>query len=171
MIILAIILGLIMVFVLFLLFSPLQLEIDSDKHLFECRMIGLGGVRLLIKNDEILIKLKIPFYQKLIYPLRPKIERRVKEKVKKEKSIEKKKTQFSRKWLKKGVQVCRSFKVIDFKLNLDTDNYVLNSYLVPIFFFIDHLTPLKTRINYTGQLQFRLFIENKGYRILKAIIF
>ena len=94
-----------------------------------------------------------------------------KKKAGKKKAV-RKKTRKSKvlRWFKKSKKILRSFEVKEFNLNLDTDNYIWNGYLYPIFFFIDrghrHL-----HINYNGDFVFKLWVKNRPYRILQAIIF
>jgi hypothetical protein len=55
-------------------------------------------------------------------------------------------------------------------LNVDTDDFVLNSYLFPLFYFLNR-GPHEFKINYEGRASLQLRVENRLYRMLAALLF
>ena len=69
----------------------------------------------------------------------------------------------------KILQVVRTFKIKEFVLNIDTGNCITNAKLYPLL-SIAHLCKGQFNINFQGQNQLILQIENRPVRILKAFI-
>ena len=52
---------------------------------------------------------------------------------------------------------------------MDTDDYVINAYLFPIFYFLNKENRQCT-INYEGKVIFEFLVENRGINILYALL-
>lgn len=63
----------------------------------------------------------------------------------------------------------RSFHVVSFRVNLDTDDYVLNAILFPVFSLLNtekhHLD-----INFEGVVDIEINIKNKGWRLISVLL-
>ncbi|MBI1306335.1 MAG: hypothetical protein GC181_06945 [Bacteroidetes bacterium] len=66
-------------------------------------------------------------------------------------------------------QVFRSIKIEKLWLNLDTGDFILNSFLAPVFYFIDR-NRKRIQINYQGENQLQLIITMRPAKVLWAII-
>ncbi len=159
------IIALFFVLLLFLIFTPITLQIDTYRHLYALRVWGVTSC-FLVWKDGILLEVKVPFYRFTIDPftLGSKIKKR---KAKRRQKVEKK-TAYNK--IKKGVKVLQSFKLTAFRLDLDTSDVLWNAYLYPVFFFLhSQKTPL--HINYEGRTGLLLCVENSGARMLRAFFF
>jgi len=84
------------------------------------------------------------------------------------------KTRKSKSWrpkhpIKIARRLWRSFHVLQFRLNIDTDDYVLNAYLYPAFKAISSKRKMDCVVNFRGQTELLLVIENRLFRILYAL--
>ncbi|MBC8754096.1 hypothetical protein H2O64_05400 [Kordia sp. YSTF-M3] len=111
------------------------------------------------------IKLKILFFSFHFYPLRKNKNSKKKESTEKEK-LKKKKTSFR---LSTILRVLKSFKVKKFLLNIDTGDCICNSKLYPVFALLNY-TVGGFKINYDGRNEMFICMQNRPFRIIKAII-
>lgn len=157
---------LVLVLILWVLFTPIVLRIDTRSNLYTLRWRGIGSLELHVIKDELLLQLRIWFWKKDFHPFQKLLG--------KEKASKKKKRakggRGKKNWKKKFIKLLQSFQVKQFRLVLDTDNYIQNSYLFPLFHFLSR-PPWQLSINYQGDSALQLHIENRLFRLLKAIIF
>lgn len=148
-----------------LLMAPIVLKIDTQEELCYLKWKGIAGVRLLVLADEIVLKIQVFFWKKNIYPLSHSPKTLTAKQAHKPKK--KKKRQLP--W-RKGKKLLQSFTIQTFQLDLDTDDFVQNSYLLPIFYFLSN-ERRRLRINYSGQTVLKLVVQNRLYHLLKAWLF
>ncbi len=148
-----------------LLMAPIVLKIDTQEELCYLKWKGIAGVRLLVLADELVLKIQVFFWKKNIYPLSysPNTSNT------KQAAQPKKKKKPRMPW-RKGKKLLQSFTVQTFQLDLDTDDFVQNSYLFPIFYFLSS-ERRQLRINYSGQMRLKLEVQNRLYHLLKAWLF
>ncbi len=148
-----------------LLVAPIVLKIDTQQEIGYVKWKGIAGVRLLILADDIVLRVQVFFWKKNFYPLSrsPKSENTKQ----KSKRVKKKKTPLS--WRKRK-KLLQSFTVETLQLDLDTDDFVQNSYLYPIFYFLSN-ERRQLRINYSGQLALKLEVHNRLFSLLRAWLF
>ncbi len=94
-----------------------------------------------------------------------------KKKLSKDNKSKKKKSKFNfRKYKRKIIRMIKTFKIKSFFVNLDTDDYILNGYLYPVFYFLgkrgEHLN-----INFQGDLEINIVAENRLYKMIRAMLF
>lgn len=149
-----------------LLVAPMYLIVDSRRNLVGFRWQTIGAAYLLLTRDDLLLRTRIFFWKKDWRPLQWK---RSKEKKERKKPSKKKK---KKSWMnfRRVRRLLRSFRVKTLRINVDTDDYVVNSYLYPLFMLLDR-SRQSLRVNYEGEFECRLEIENRGYRILNALLF
>lgn len=152
-------------FILWLLLAPIRLILDSENRICAIQWSGIGSARLVSLPDDLVVRLRVFFWQKQFSVFNIKSTKK-KSKGKKKKSTKKK--DFGM-WRQRGMNLLKSFRIKTFRLNLDTDDFVQNSYLYPIF----HLLNTKNRqlqINYKGNLELLLIVENRLFNIIKSFI-
>ena len=163
------ILAFIFLLIILILISPLRLTIDTISNTYSVRWKGIIQVKLVTENQEPVINLQMLAFTKNINLLhtinKKKVEKKVEKKDNKYKSKKSKKVSFQ-----KMKQLLRTFTIKTFYVNLDFDNYILNSYLFPIFFFLKSQNR-SLHINYTGNNEIQLILENRPYKILSAYLF
>lgn len=149
--------------VLWLLLAPVQLIIDSTEHIYEVKWKSIGIARYLFEEEPV-FHLQILFWKKDFNLL--EIAAKSKRQNKKKQFANKKRQPIS---LKKMKQVFRSIKIEKLWLNLDTGDFILNSFLAPVFYFIDR-NRKRIQINYQGENQLQLIITMRPAKVLWAII-
>ncbi len=166
--VLLIILGCLVVLLIWLVLLPIRLVIHTDSNVYRLEWGELVGAQVIPLSDDLKIRMRFPFFHKDFYPLRPDTGAMEKEKPAEQKEKKKKK----RRQLKKAFpiikSVLRSFYVKQFKLELDTDDYLTNAYLFPLFYFLNK-TKGEWNINYNGRFALDLEIINRPVWILFAV--
>jgi hypothetical protein len=120
-----------------MLLTPIQLNIDSTKSTYLLVWKGIASARLIPSPNDIHLRFKVFFWKKDYYPLKEKASiLSKKDKPEQSKQQKKKKSISLRKASKKAKRILSTFQVKILRLKLDTDDYVVNSYLFPIFYFL-----------------------------------
>jgi hypothetical protein len=160
--------AILLLFLAWLLVCPIRLQIDTRRQLYLLQWRGVGRIQLLPVTGNLVIQLRVFFWKKNFYPLeyqpkkkQPKEARKMKKKGRK--------TNFQ-KYKRKGIRLFRSFRIKAFRLDLDTDDYVYNGYLYPVFHLLSNEKRQLT-INYRGLSEMFLIVENRLYRVLIAFLF
>ncbi len=164
-VILAILLGALLLMILWLLLAPISVKIDTWQQDYAVRWQGIGGVQVLLIENEVVLLLRVFFWRKAFYPLRGS-KKPSKPPKKSKPTTQRKGGIFSWKLAKR---VLRTFRIKQFKLELDTDDYVINAFLYPVFYFLDS-PKRQLRVNFEGRTNLLLHIENRLSRIIGAII-
>ncbi|MDH3650727.1 MAG: hypothetical protein OEQ53_13670 [Saprospiraceae bacterium] len=155
-----------------LLITPLEIRLDSINNQYLIRWRGIGNLKLIPTSDDLLLRLRVLFWHKEISPVQMMLIPKEKEKDKPKVDAEKKgrsKVKIQR-WIKKGLHLLQSFHVKAMKLDLDTGDFIHNSYLYPIFHVLNRRDK-QLNINFEGRTEILLIIQNRPYRIIAAWFF
>lgn len=166
-----IVLGFIIFFILslivFLLWAPLSLIINTKEEILKFEWKYIVTAVLIEKDDNWGIGIQLLFFKKFI-PIEWFFKTKKAEPSKAKTIKKKEKTSVSprRMWVifKK---IIRSFEIKTCKINWDTDDYILNAYLYPLTPFISYPNAF-FHINFEGKRDIELIIENRIGRILKS---
>ncbi len=165
--ILLIIIGLLLFVLLWLLVMPLTLRVDTWRQDYSLRWQGVGRVALLVRDDELVVRVRIGWWQKDFFPLRPSTRKP------KPTRQPKLRTKARRSWRqlswRKVRNILRSFRVRYFRLELDTDDYVWNAFLYPLFYFVNR-PGRQLSVNFEGRTNLQLEVENRLIRMLWAFL-
>ena len=71
---------------------------------------------------------------------------------------------------KKLKRLRKAIRVNRFFLNIDTDDYLWNAYLYPVFFFLKK-ERRNVNINFQGDVEFILEIRSRPIQLLYAVLF
>ncbi|TYP98990.1 hypothetical protein C7447_102308 [Tenacibaculum adriaticum] len=163
---LAVFLILFLSLVLYLLFVPIALFIDTTTNQYFVEIQGLVKVSLESHKEEILrIKLKVFFFTFYFNPLKSKHFKKEKVTIKIKPKKKRKSANISN-----FFKLLRSFKVKQFWLNIDTGNYVLNAQLYPLVAFLNYYKEGCLNINFQDKNELVLEVENRPIRIIKSFI-
>ncbi|MEP0134153.1 MAG: hypothetical protein ABJJ25_07990 [Eudoraea sp.] len=156
---------LLFLFILYLLFVPLDIVINITKNQYFVRIRGLAKAAVEGHDKEFLrIKLNTLFTRFYFYPLRKK----KKEQKKKIETKSRKRRNFKSNF-KRGLQVIKAFEVKILILDLDTGNCIQNAKLYPAFAFLNH--HLGTfHINFEGRVNMVLHMQSRPINIIKSFI-
>lgn len=149
----------------FILLTPLVLEVDTTNRVYRIRLRGIAASELIFPNGRLLFRIWVLGYHKEIDPFQAKKELPAPPSEKRKKR--RKRFTIST-ILRKPRAVLRSFTVKYLYINIDTDDYLWNAWLYPL------IVPLSRegrtfRINFNGEVDMRLRIENRLGKILVAL--
>ncbi len=168
-----IIISIIVLILLVLLITPIRINIDSERNAYFFQWTGIAKASIIPLPDDFLFRLHIFFWKpewSLIKLVTKKTEKKEKQKKPKKRNVKKNRQMKFSKWKRKGLRLLKSFKIKALKLNLDTDDYIQNSYLYPVFYFLSGRNR-QLSINYEGKVELKFIAENRLYKILNAILF
>lgn len=172
---LGILLLILLLIALWLLLSPLVLKIDTDTGLYQMRYGGIAHARIL--PEKLAVRLWVFFWKKeySLYDWEPgkkqesRQEKSAKKTTKRQRDLNQQMDQF-RKWKPKIIRAIRAIRVRVFRLDIDTDDFVWNSYLYPVFYYLDRGRKQIT-VNYRGDATLKLNASVMPIRVLMALIF
>lgn len=157
---LLVILSFIILLLLWLLWAPLQLEIDTRKPAANFKWSGIGRANVWY-DEEWWLSFRVFFFHKTIRlaSMKAKPKKIAGQRVKKAKRKPKG-------FLKKMIRVLRSFQVKEWRLAVDTGDYTMNAQLYPLNFFSrlhQHLF-----VNFNGENYLYIRIQNRPAKMLYA---
>lgn len=166
-----IILILVFLLVLWALWAPITLFIDSTQSEYRItwgRVLEVVG--LADKDWKVYLQIRVFFYTTTI-PLFPGTSGRKKPHRKKPAKKKKPGTLSFQKVFGAGKRILRSFNIIQWEVDIDTDDYVLNAYLWPFFYLLTRTKGGYWNINFEGRMLFKCIIQNRLARIGWAFLF
>ena len=150
---------------LYILYLPLDIVVNTIQNQYFIKAGSIAKANFTIDDNYLFrIELKtlgIPF---TVYPLRKK-------KRKKKKSVVPKKKAQSFKWsyFNTAIRLIRSFKLKRLYLKLDTGNCITNAKLYPVFAGLNYFGS-DLQLNFKGENQFHLHLQNRPIRLIKSFI-
>ena len=168
-----IILGLLFLLLLYLLFVPLILFVDTDQRVAYLQVKGIARASIESHESEIFrIRLDALFTHFYFYPLQmifKSKDRKKKIDHEKKKSKSKKSTSDLIRYGKIGKSLLQSFQVKRFSVAVDTGDCIQNARLYPVAAFVDRYL-FDFQVNYQDRNYLGLHLVNRPINILKAII-
>lgn len=153
--------------IIYLLFVPITLFIDTSKNEYFIKITGLAKVNIEADNIEIIrVHLSVLLFNFDFYPLQKRVntnKNNTKQKVKKRKRI-------NISTLKRSYRILKSFKVKIFKADIDTGDCILNAKLFPIFALTNFYSGNHINVNFEGRNRVLLLIKNRPIHIIKSFI-
>jgi len=120
---------LIVIPILWLPFTPMVLIIDTQQHLYYMRWLDIGSCQLKVLPDDLVLSVQLWFWKKEIYPFEILVEE---QKAQKNKKRKRKSSRSIKVWKRLSLQLLKSFTIKQLRMRLDTDDYILSSYLFPL---------------------------------------
>ncbi len=158
--------ALFLILLIFLLFAPIDLLVNTNKNEYKIRIKGLAKAEIEAHESELVrIKLKVLFLKFYFYPLRKRSTSKSK---RKETDVSQKKRR--RMPFKKGLKVLRSFRLRRLFLEIDTGNCISNARLYPLFALLSFYTDAMLHINYEGRNTLIMHIQNRPVDIIRSFI-
>lgn len=154
---------------IWLLFSPIILQVDTHRNKYVLCWVGLVKAALIPMSDDLLLRLQLPFWQRDFSLIKLLSQPSNTKKATTPKVPPK--TGISQRFpWRYFYRLLKSFRVFYFRLNLDTDDYVTNAYLYPLCHALNSPTRSLV-INFQGCNQCAFRIENRLANLLAAFIF
>lgn len=161
----------VLLFLGWLLVTPLEICINSIENDYHIKWKGIGEASIIVLPMDLLVRLKIAFWKKdwSVMKFRFKKERK---NDKKASEKPKRKKRNARKNLRLFRRILGSFSVKKMRVNIDTQNYILNGYLFPLFFHLTRYYNGKPQliINYKGKTEINVLMRNRLINIFYAIL-
>ncbi|AEE49842.1 hypothetical protein Halhy_1957 [Haliscomenobacter hydrossis DSM 1100] len=162
------IIGILVILLTGFLFSPLVLQVDTSKNHYAVRW-GIGSLQFIPTPDDLLLSIGIGFWRHhfSLLNLLAKPSKKEQNSI----SKTKKKGQPRKPWpFQRLLRVIRTFHIRQFRLDMDTDDFVTNAYLYPVFRALSAPTRVLT-INFQGRNQCAFEVKNRVINVLVALIF
>jgi hypothetical protein len=168
MIVLWICLGVFLGVILYLLFAPFRLEVDSDLMMLRVRFHRLASARIYCGHGTLMLDFQIGWWKKTMDLLQPakKSEARSSARENKAKSSGKRRTMP----LRKVMAVMRSFKLKRCIIHIDTGNMEWNGILFPVAYWLRMKSGQDILIRFDGMTRVALTIENNAARMIRAYV-
>ena len=156
-----VLLAILILLLLGLLFLPIIIFIDTTSNQYYLQLKGVFKINFEKHDMEIFrLRLKILFFNFYFYPLKINHFKKPKNTVKNTLKKPKQRMHF-----RKVIRIIKTFKVKKIYINIDTGNCILNAKLYPLFALLNYNSG-NYFINFQGQNQFILVMENKPIDIL-----
>jgi len=143
-----------------IMIAPFVFYMNTDMQLAYAKISGIGKVQITWINLEPKIALQLLFFN-VSLPKTKKIK-------KEQKPRQKKKTKLNIRpsvILKYGGAIIRSFKIKIFRLNLYTEDYLLNAWLFPVFCMFRSDKNVSYSVNFDNVLSLEMMITNRMGRL------
>lgn len=168
-----ILLAVLVLLLVYLLYVPLVLFVDTDQRIFYLQMKGLAKASIEADKNELLrIRLDALFTHFYFFPLRSIFKprkKRVEKKSQVKKRVSKKEVNDWFRYGKIGKRILQSFQIRKFKVAIDTGDCIQNARLYPVAAFIDRYV-FDFQVNYQDRNYVGLHLVNRPINILKAFI-
>jgi hypothetical protein len=151
------------ILLLWILLGPVIITLDTSRNLYRFMLPGIVSARVVPEAGLFVIRCRILFIPFTIDPLRME-KRSGNKREKTEKKIRKR--QSGRKLLKKFRNVARGIRLRRFELDIDTDDFLLNAWLVPAFTAANSYKNVQLQVNFEGNLFMHLDLRTRIAAIL-----
>lgn len=158
--------------ILYLLFAPIYLEIDSARDIYSIRFHRLAQAKMIILESSLMLQYNLLGFRKNIdlFHLTSKQTKSKKLKTKGGGYISFPNIRNIRSSFPKIRNIMSSFIVARCCISISAENIQLNAYLFPLFYLISHQTGKQIQINFIGENEIILTLKNRLARIVWAFI-
>jgi hypothetical protein len=156
--ILFVLLFIIITFLIYLFFAPLFLEINNLTGLYRLRLHYFGSLNFILKNESIIIEVKILCWKKYVDLLEVNFFTSKKTC----KSLRKKSANIS---FKKIKAIFKSFKINEFEMSICFADMPINGILYPVFYLLGFYFKKKIAINFIEENKIIIEVENNLARM------
>ncbi|HOY07894.1 MAG TPA: hypothetical protein PLO67_20930 [Saprospiraceae bacterium] len=152
-----------------LLLTPLRLAIDSIRGVYQIRWYGLATLNWLPEESPDMLEMRTLFFKKRFNLAAHISQRKPAGKPAPARKSRAKPASSPRHMLKIALAILKTFRVRRCQVNWDAGDYVLNAWLFPVCFFLNRF-PASVSVNFNGQCDIVLIIENSAGRLLWAFL-
>jgi hypothetical protein len=151
------------------LIAPIELRIDSKSNHFGIEWKGFGNAKFVVLSDDFKIAIRLFFWKKDISLLKGDWRYLKPQKESKTSNPKRKNSTFSFSG-EQFMKLIKSWKIREWKLDVDLNNVIINSYLFPMCYVISN-DKNYLHINYMGKNEVKIIIQNSIGRMLNALYF
>jgi hypothetical protein len=161
------ILALALVILIWVLFAPMVLCIDSFQHRYYVSVGRLMKIEPLVDQDQVLLRISLPFYR---FNINPNQQRKQAQKADDPPEVKKKtgprmKPSF---YFNRVMEVLRTFSVRHLVVDIDTGNFTTNAKLTPVVWLLNQGHG-RFQLNYHGDVNLWIEIENRLVRMVPIV--
>lgn len=156
------VLSVLLAVMIWLLFTPIIICIDTHANAYYFKMKGVCKISLNTGKTPIVMDIETPIRKISFTPF----EKKKSGKKTRRKTTKRKSSQAIFKFI---VGLIKSFELIKMNLNLDTDDYIRNAQLIPVFLFLNGKNRTFS-INFDGNTNFQMTLKNRLIKMLKPAI-
>lgn len=151
-----------------LLLMPVYLLVSSEQDKMAIRVSPWIEVGLSWKSDRFAGYLAYPFGRREF----PNFPRKARSKPEQTQAHPPREGQpfMVRRLRRKWRALLRSFQVKDFRVQLDTNDFILNAYLYPLCVVLSRMTNRPIQINFWGEMEIEICLRNTLARVLYAYL-
>lgn len=163
MIVLLVLVSLLVILLLWVVFAPINLYVNTWEQLAYAELFGIARFRFTWSDDRPLLRFRIFFFE-----FTPKASAK---KPKPKKARVRKRSPISPEQLwRSGIALLNTFRVKRMIVRLDTGNYPVNAFLIPLFVAANTYPPADCSINFSGESGLECHIQNRISRMLPVIL-
>jgi len=155
---------LLILLLLWILLGPVIIFLDTDNHRYLVVLPGVFKAAVVPSKDLFHIRVWIFFIPYSFNPFRVR-----RKKGGKEKPVKKKKPKKISGSIKMGIDAVRCFRIRKLFLDMDTDDFMLNAWLIPAFSFVNSGN-IQMRTNFTGNFSLLLDMRTRIGTLLWVFI-
>jgi hypothetical protein len=145
-------------FLLWFLFAPLIIKVNSDNQRYSLSLPGIFKVLVVPDNQLFHIRLWVLFIPFNIKPFGRAVKKSEGKQKKKKRSRDLSKLMKARFIAIR--ELTRSFKLKKMWLNIDTDDFILNAQLVPVFSTMNN-QHVNLTVNFEGDISLFMILKNR----------
>jgi hypothetical protein len=151
---------------LWILIGPVIIYLDTEKNRYSISLPGIFRAAAIPADGLFLIRVWFFFIPFNINPFRKRAGIRKKKPGNPEKQKRSKRYSGG---LKSGMAILRSFRIRKLKLNLDTDDFIVNTQLVPVFSSINSKN-IMMQVNFEGEASLELDLRTRLGALIWAFL-
>ena len=157
-----ILITILVLFLVWLLLGPVILFLDTDNNRYVLALPGIISLALVPSDELFHIRCRVFFIPFQYHPFREKRKKRKKKKEEKGKEKPEKKKRFKKPSgsFRLGMDLLRSFRIRKLFLLVDTDDFVLNAWLIPVFSIVNS-DNIQLKANFTGYFSMLLDVRTR----------
>ena len=161
-----ILISIILLTLLWILFGPVIILINTDRNRYRVALPGIFGVSLIPSDEIFHLRFRVFFIPFTFHPFRTVRRRRKK---KPGKAARKKSRGRIYGGIKTAGDAIRSFRIRKLRLDMDTDDFAWNSWLIPAFSMVNNEN-VQLKVNFEGNLSLQLDLRTRVGTLLWIFI-
>lgn len=171
-VIVSIILMICLVLIIYLLVSPFRVILDSKVGYLTVGWSSWLSARVFEDHGHWIVRFRIPFWEKKMRLSQLMKSKKKSKKKKKKRGLWLFSKPGNKKFgLKKIQRLVGQIKIKELSLKLDTDNFIWNAYLTPVFELLKYKTGHRLNVNFMGLNEIKLKAESRIIKVLAVGMF
>jgi hypothetical protein len=156
-------LPLVLLFLVLLLWLPLEVEIDTGLAVYRARWWGVFGIRAVPDSEKWRWFLNVFFWENELRPggTKPSVRKR--------RANKKKRTIPLKRILSLAKNLFQAIKIKRFRLDWDTGDFVSNAQLYPLFHALSN-RKRQLAINFDGKEELEILLQTRLWDLTKAVL-